>query len=50
MHGLKIFLPAQYDGQGRIYHDKDINNTIGICGQIKFQGKIKQWIHLWTGN
>ena len=34
MHGHEILLPEQQDGQGKIYHDTNGDDTTGIFGQI----------------
>ena len=34
VHGHKMFIPEQPDGQGRIHHDLDFKDTTRICGKI----------------
>ena len=48
MHGHEIFSPEQYDGWSIIYHDTDIHDTTGICGQIQSQVKSAKRIHIHT--
>ena len=43
----EIFLPEQHDGWGRIYHDTDINDTTGMCGQMQPQVKSTLWIYIY---
>ena len=50
MNGCETYLPQQHVGYCRIYHDTDIHDTTGIFGQIEYQGKSTQWIHLGTYN
>ena len=50
MHGRKGFLPEQLNGQVRIHHAPDFNDTTRICRKIESHRKITQWIHLCKGN
>ena len=50
MHGRKIFLPEQPDGQVQINHDPAFDDTTRICRKIESRRKITQWIHICKGN
>ena len=50
MQGSEIFIPEQPDGQRRKYNDTDIHDSTIICGQIKYEWKSAQLVHLCMGN
>ena len=39
MHGRKVFLPEQPDGQGQIHHDPTFNNTTIVCRKCNLAEK-----------
>ena len=39
VHGRKVILPEQPDGQGEIHHDPDFNDTTRICRKYRISQK-----------